>query len=102
MPRHPDLPDPVAETFRQWFATPKTPARVLAALYRANGMIVTHADLADQAMTNYRGVSNAVYRLHRAMDPGACSCVRGVGYRLTRVGLADCAAALEDYERRVA
>jgi hypothetical protein len=88
--------------FKEWFGVNPSAGRVAAALYCACGTVASRSSLMEAARQTEGGLAYTIKMLRQAMDPGSIECLHGVGWRLTQVGLNDCAAAIVDAEARAA
>jgi len=93
--RHPQI-------FREWFGVGPAAGRIAAALFAAGGETVLRADLVVASGQTSHGLDMSIKKLRQAMEPGAIINARGKGYRLKRVGRADCERALADALERLA
>jgi DNA-binding response OmpR family regulator len=87
------------QRLQEAFALRRGPAQFLRVLRNAKGRVVPHLQVLEALPGNEdRGLSLlAVYacNLRRALGEGALEAVRGVGYRLSRAGVARVAQTLE-------
>lgn len=81
-------------SFRQWFGVTPSEARVLLALYQAQGRILSGYNLSLLAGVTEYSVPTHVHRLRTAMRPEALDQERGQGYRLSQIGQGECRTAI--------
>lgn len=91
-----------AAIFKEWFCVGPAASRVIAALYEGGGEVVPTDDLVAASRQTLHGFRVSLVHLRSAMDAGSIKLRRDRGYWLTEVGLADCRAALADFEARAA
>jgi hypothetical protein len=89
-----------ALVLKEWFGVKPAAGRVAAALYEANGQFLTKAQLIEASRQTGTGVAISLKLLRQDMDAGAIEFITGSGYRMSPAGLADCANALADAEKR--
>jgi hypothetical protein len=74
----------------------RSPARVLAALYRANGRPISIPDIAAMlARPTTKNATQTVFLIRSALESEAVDHIQGVGYHLTESGMAECRRALK-------
>lgn len=81
-------------SFRQWFGVTPHEARVLLALYQAQGRALSGYDLSLLAGVTEYSVPTHVCRLRTALQPEALDLERGQGYRLSQIGRDECKVAI--------
>lgn len=81
--------------FREWFGLSPAEADILVALYTAGGQFIQTDDVLPAHYAPFT-LRQRVMNLRRALEVEAIDFVRGCGYRLTDVGLAECQRAIEE------
>jgi DNA-binding response OmpR family regulator len=88
--------------FEHWFGVSYAQGQVLALLFQAGGAFLSTAQIAVMEGSTHENVMVRINRLRQAMEAEAIDTVRGDGYRLTEVGLAECRQAIAEFAQSLA
>jgi hypothetical protein len=80
--------------FREWFGLTRAQASLLAALFAAQGGLMTARQLAAAGGVAAGAITYHLVDVRRALEAEGLDTEPGCGYRLTEVGLAECREAL--------
>ena len=83
--------------FEHWFGISYAQAQVLALLFQARGGFLSTQQIAVMESSTHENVMVRINRLRQALETEAIDTVRGQGYRLTEVGLAECRQAITEF-----
>jgi hypothetical protein len=80
--------------FREWFGLSRAQAEILSALYETHDRFLGADELARRGGVTRVSISYQMVVLRQALDPEAIDTERGLGYRLTDEGRAECRSAI--------